>query len=59
MCFVLQQILLKQTITIWYIYTEESDVNLKDEIKDNKVDKNHIKEVNIDSEEYPGIKGET
>ena len=52
-------IMLRQKNTIWYIQTKASDVTLKDEIKDIEVDNINIKEVDIASDKYPGIKGET
>ena len=59
MCLIMQLVLLRQTFTIWYIQTKASDVTLKDEIKDIEVYNINIKEVDIASDEYPGIKGET
>ena len=55
----MQLIMLRQTFTIWYIQTKASDVTLKDEVKDIEIDNINIKEVDIASDEYPRIKGET
>ena len=40
------------------VYTDENDVNWKDRIIDIEVDKINIKEVDIDSKEYPKSNGE-